>query len=136
MLRFCYAVLCIAVVVVAGACGDAAPERDLRELVVRGSTYLAPETMAPFSGRVFRPFPGDSTRTEVEGRLVDGTWHGELVVYHPSGRLRYAGSFAHGEKCGPWTEGLLDREPVNLYDELTSDIESMGIYPSCPPDVD
>ena len=111
-------------------------ERDLRELVVRDSTYYAPETMEPYTGPVFRPFPGDSTRTEIQGALLAGTWHGELLVYHPSGRLRFAGSFAHGAKCGPWTEALADRDPVNLYDELTSEIETLGLYPPCPPDLD
>lgn len=120
----------------AGACaGPGGSSRDLRELVVQDSTYLTPETMLPYTGPVFRAFPGDSSRVEIEGALVDGAWHGDFTVYHPSGRIRYLGSFAEGERCGPWTEAALDIEPVNLYAQLLSDIESMAIYPPCPPDL-
>ena len=115
-----------------GCAPDAA--RDLRELVVKDSTYYEREAMQPYSGRVFRPFPGDPARVEIEGVLLDGTWHGELLVYHPSGRIRYQGSFAYGEKCGPWTEDSDDRPALNVYDELLSEIETLGIYPPCPPD--
>jgi hypothetical protein len=109
-------------------------------LVIHDSIYFEPETLTPYSGPVFRPFPGDSTtdaptRVEIEGVLAEGTWHGDMVVYHPSGRIRYMGTFADGERCGPWTEGTLDLEPVNLYGELLSDIESLAMYPPCPPGV-
>ena len=120
-------------ILLVGCAPDAA--RDLRELVVRDSTYYARESMQPYSGRVFRPFPGDSASVEIEGVLLDGTWHGELLVYHPSGRIRYQGSFAYGQKCGPWMEDSNDRPPLNVYDELLSEIETLGIYPPCPPDL-
>lgn len=123
--------LALLAIVVAG-CNDAAPPRDLTELVVVDSTYYAPERMVPYSGRVFRAFPGDSKRMQIEGALLDGTWHGELRVYHRSGRVRYMGSFSRGERCGPWTENAWDREPVNLYDEFVSEVEAMAIYPPCP----
>jgi hypothetical protein len=102
--------------------------------VAGDGTYFAPETMTPHSGPVFRPFPGDTARAEVRGTLLDGVWHGDFAVYHPSGRLRYAGSFSRGEKCGAWTENLADREPGNVYDELLSETETLGLYPVCPPD--
>jgi len=126
--------LALLVLILLGACSIEPPARDLGELVARDSTYYAPETMEPFTGRVFRPFPGDSTREEIVGRLVDGTWHGELIVYHPSGRIRYMGSFDHGQRCGPWTENQDDMENATSFRELVSDIESLAIYPPCPPD--
>lgn len=121
------------VLLLAAACAE--PARNLSELVVRDSTYYAPETMEPFSGPVFRSFADDTTAHEVVGALLAGTWHGELVVYHPSGRIRYMGSFAHGQRCGPWTENALDREPEDVYEALTREIATMAIYPPCPPDV-
>ncbi len=129
------AIVCLLLAIVAlGGCREGEAARDLRELVIRDSTYYAPETMQPFTGRIFRPFPADSTRTEIEGALVGGTWHGELTVYHASGRIRYMGSFWHGERCGPWTENTSDREPVDVYDQLLTDIETLGLYPPCPTD--
>ena len=112
------------------ACGGLAP-RDLSELVVQVSLYLATDTKLPYSGRVFRPFPGQPGKVQLEGTLLDGTWNGELTVYHANGHIRYMGSFAQGDRCGPWTENLDSLPPVNLYDELVRDIESMGIYPAC-----
>ena len=123
----------LAAVLQAG-CSPERGARDLSDLVLQDSTYFAPETMEPFTGRIFRAFPDDTTRREIEGELLDGEWHGELVVYHTSGRVRYMGSFAHGNRCGPWTENTQDREPVNMYDELVSEIETLGMYPPCPPD--
>lgn len=120
---------------IAIACSGPLPERDLRDLVVRDSTYYVPETMEPYTGRVYRRFADDSTELEIVGALLDGTWHGELIVYHPTGRIRYMGSFAHGHRCGPWTENATDRDAVDIYDALTSDIEAMAIYPPCPPDL-
>lgn len=114
-------------------CSSAGDPRDLRELVLQDSTYLTPETMEPFSGRVFRVFATDSTINEIEGELLDGTWHGELLVYHPSGRIRYMGSFANGDRCGPWTENTRDEELGSVYDQLVSEVEAMGLYPPCPP---
>lgn len=116
------------------ACAPNGPERDLRDLVLQDSTYFVPETMEPFTGRVFRPFADDSTRNEIEGGLLEGTWHGELVVYHPSGRVRYMGAFARGERCGPWTENAEDEDPGSVFDQLVSEVEAMGLYPSCSPE--
>jgi hypothetical protein len=116
---------------VGAACGDRAPARDLGELTIRDSTYYEPETMQPYSGRVIRPFAGDSTRIQVQGTLLEGTWHGELIVYHESGRVRYMGNFDHGERCGPWTENAADEEPTSLYDQVRSEVEALGMYPPC-----
>ena len=131
----------LAILVLVAACAEAGPPavrsgpRDLRELVLRDSLYREPGTMTPYTGRVFRPFPGDSTRVEIEGGLAGGDWDGEMIVYHPSGRIRYKGEFVEGERCGPWTENTLDLEPLNDYGELLSEIESMAMYPPCPPDL-
>lgn len=114
-------------------CSAEPDARDLGDLVLQDSTYLVPETMEPFTGPVFRVFSNDTTKTELEGGLLDGTWHGELVVYHPSGRVRYLGSFANGDRCGPWTENTRDEEPGSVYDQLVSEVETMGLYPPCPP---
>ena len=86
-----------------GECVASAP-RDLSELVVEDSLYVDPNTELPYSGPVFRAFADDSLRIQLEGELLNGTWEGELLVYHRNGRVRYMGSFANGERCGPWTE--------------------------------
>jgi hypothetical protein len=112
------------------ACGPVG-RQDLSELVVEDSVYVTAETKLPYSGPVFRSFPDEPGSVELEGSLVDGAWDGDLTVYHANGRIRYMGSFALGERCGPWTENLDSLPPVNLYDELVRDIESMGIYPPC-----
>lgn len=117
--------------VLAGACFRG-PPTELDTLVLRDSTYLVPGTLEPFSGRVVRHFEGDSSRVQIEGTLEDGTWEGELTVYHPSGRIRYQGRLSAGSPCGAWLENRDDEETESLYLMLKRDIESMGIYPSCP----
>ncbi len=107
------------------------PVRDLDELVQQDSTYYEPQTMEPYSGRVYRLFRDDSTKVEIEGTMRGGTWHGELTVFHFNGRVRFAGSFANGVRCGAWIENA-DPEPrASLYEELVQEIESMGLYPPC-----
>ena len=118
------------VLLVLSACVGSAP-RDLSELVVEDSVYVSADTRLPYSGRVFRVFPDQPGKVQLEGSLLEGTWNGDLTVFHANGRIRYMGSFAQGDRCGPWTENLDSLPPVNLYDELVRDIESMGIYPSC-----
>ena len=86
------------------ACGEATPPRSLDELVIQDSTYLDSETLAPFTGPVFRMFEDDPEKPQLEGGLVEGAWDGEFVVYHENGRIRYAGAFAKGERSGPWIE--------------------------------
>lgn len=115
-----------------GAACSAAPTRDLRELVLRDSVYVDSSTLEPFTGNVFRTFPDHPDRVQLEGELRNGLWNGELVVYHPNGRVRYLGRLADGVKCGVWTENK-DPEPTDdVYRELKQEIESMGIYPECP----
>jgi len=121
--------------VVVAACGVPA-SRDLAELVVRDSLYLDSATWTPFSGPVHRTFPDDPTITQLEGELLDGVWEGELRVYHPNGRIRYMGSFAGGERCGPWTENADSTHPGSVYDELLREVESMGLYPTCGSDLE
>jgi hypothetical protein len=104
-------------------------------LVVRDSVYLVPETMEPYTGDVFKPFPdgaGEAAgEVQIEGHLTEGYWDGEILVYHPNGRVRYMGSFAMGEKCGVWTEDQDPDPPGSVFQELKQEIESMGLYPPC-----
>lgn len=124
-----------AVTLVAGlaalSCGGG-PPADLGTLVLRDSTYLEPETLEPFSGAVVRYFPGDSAGVQIEGRLDEGVWHGELTVYHPSGRIRYQGRLHRGAPCGAWVENREDEPAGSVYQMLRQEIESMGLYPECP----
>jgi hypothetical protein len=112
------------------ACG-AAPA-DLDELVRRDSLYLTPGALTPHTGGVVRYFPGGEGKVQLEGRLMRGTWEGELTVYHESGRLRYQGVMSGGAPCGAWIEDREDLEGGSLHDILKQDIESMGLYPPCP----
>jgi hypothetical protein len=113
------------------ACGEAAPPRSLEELVIQDSTYLDSETLAPFTGPVFRMFEDDPEKPQLEGGLVEGAWDGEFVVYHENGRIRYAGAFAKGERCGPWIENRDAEPPEDIFTELRQEVESLGIYPAC-----
>jgi hypothetical protein len=117
-------------VALAVGCYGPAP-RDLTELRVADGLYLEPSSGQPFSGAVVRAFPDDPDRVQVRGTLVDGTWHGELTVFHPNGRVRYLGSFEQGERCGPWTENADSLPSDNTYEDLVREIESLSIYPAC-----
>jgi hypothetical protein len=118
--------------VLLSACAEATPPRALDELVVQDSTYVDPETLVPYTGRVFRMFEADPDVRQIQGALVDGIWDGELIVYHENGRIRYSGSFANGERCGPWLENRDAEPPNDIFTELKQDVESMGLYPECP----
>ncbi len=61
----------------------------LDELTIQDSTYLDPETLAPYTGLVFRVFETAPETRKLHGALMDGAWQGELVVYHSNGRVRY-----------------------------------------------
>lgn len=120
-----------ALVVAAPGCVGARPT-DLATLVQQDSTYLTPGTLAPFSGAVVRYFPDAPGLVQLEGSLENGTWNGELTVYHRSGRIRYQGSLSRGAACGVWVENRKDEAVESLYRELKREIESMGVYTPCP----
>jgi hypothetical protein len=122
-----------AVLLFAAGCAPPPAERNLDELVLRDSTYFDPGTMQPYSGRVVRMFPDDPEMRQLEATMLDGTWHGELRVYHANGRIRYLGSLANGEQCGEWIQNRDPDPPGSLYDELRREIESLSIFPPCPP---
>ncbi len=113
------------------ACGSI-PARDLDSLVLQDSTYLEPETLEPFSGDVFKTFRDRPEDMQLTGSLVDGTWNGELTVYHSTGRIRYQGRLVEGTQCGAWIENREAAVPESVYEELTQEIESLGLYPPCP----
>jgi len=116
---------------VAAACA-VQPPTDLDTLVQRDSTYLAPETLEPFSGRVVRRFANAADRIQIEGTLQDGIWEGELTVYHESGRIRYQGDMHAGAQCGAWVENREDEEAGSAFSTLMRDVESLSLYPECP----
>jgi len=130
--RHARAALCVLAAMLIPACSVLTPERDLSELVLQDSTYLTPGTLVPYTGDVFRYFPDRNGKVQLRGHLREGTWNGELTVYHPNGRIRYLGELADGVKCGVWTENMDPDPPENLYRELKQEIESMGLYPPCP----
>lgn len=123
------------VVLSAGAlCGCLGPGgRDLGELVVRDSLYLDPETLAPYSGPVFRVFaPEDGGGVQLRAILRDGAWEGEMTIYHSTGRIRQQGETASGAKCGGWIENEQPNAPKSLYEEIKADLESLIMYAPCP----
>lgn len=113
------------------ACVAPAAPVELRDLVLRDSTYYAPETLDPYTGPVSSTFLTDPERIQLEGEMLDGTWHGELSVYHRDGRIRYQGRLERGVRCGAWTENTDPRPAANIYQELVDEIESLGLYPPC-----
>ena len=113
------------------ACAEATPPRALDELVIRDSLYLDPETLAPYTGPVFRMFEDDLEKEQIRGKLTNGLWSGDMVVYHQNGRVRYMGSFVDGERCGAWSENRDAEPPEDIFAELRQEVESMGLYPEC-----
>lgn len=90
----------------------------LHELTIQDSTYLDPEPLVPYPGLVFRVFETDPETRKLHGVLMDSVWQGEFVVYHSNGRVRYSGSFANGERDGPWFENRDAEPPEDIYEEL------------------
>lgn len=113
----------------------AGPEaRDLTTLTVRDSLYVDPGSGEPFTGPVVRGFPDEPEELQLAGALLDGSWHGEFLVYHPNGRVRYMGRFHAGSRCGAWTENADSTLNESIYEDLVDEIESLGVYPPCPDD--
>ncbi|MGI9626056.1 MAG: hypothetical protein ACR2QM_04415 [Longimicrobiales bacterium] len=123
--------LVFAGVVVGLASCTGAPPRDIAELVVQDSTYLDPETATPYTGPVFKRFV-DGEDIQVEAVLVDGTWEGELTIYHTTGRIRYQGEMSGGAQCGGWVENEATVAPESAYEAIKEDLESLVMYPACP----
>jgi len=121
----------LALLCLASGCANR-PPRDVDDLVVRDSLYFEPGAQEPFTGDVVRHFRDEPDKVQVKGRLEDGTWNGEILVYHPNGRIRYQGWLADGAPCGPWTENRDSAPPVDILAELKQEIEAMGLYPPCP----
>ena len=113
------------------ACGSP-PARDLDSLMLQDSTYLEPETLEPFSGDVFKTFSDRPEDMQLTGSLRDGAWNGELTVFHATGRIRYQGRLVDGTQCGAWIENRESAVPESIYEQLTQEIESLGLYPPCP----
>ena len=110
----------------------AGPARDIEQLVLQDSTYFVEETMAPFSGRVFKSFADDPGTVQLTGFLSNGLWNGELTVYFSNGRIRYQGELVDGERCGAWYEDRNEEPPEGLYLQLLEEIESLAMFPPCP----
>lgn len=120
----------IVVCFLAAACAEGRA-RALDELSVVDSLYVDPVTGQPFTGSVSRRFDEDSTAIQIEGRLLEGVWDGEMIVYHPNGRVRYMGNFENGDRCGAWIENADSLPLDNVYEELVREVETMGLYPPC-----
>ena len=120
----------LAILMVASCAGPSA--RSLDELVVQDQSYLDPDTMTPYSGPVFRTFPGQDEGVQLRATLRDGTWEGDLTVYHPTGRVRFQGEMSDGAQCGGWIEDDRPTAPESLYEEIKQDLESLVMYPACP----
>lgn len=120
-----------ALALVVMACARAEPV-ELGTLVLQDSTYLDPATHEPYSGPVVRHFARHPEKVQLEGVLQRGTWEGEMTVYHESGRIRYQGRLSGGAPCGAWVENQSDEKAESVLEELTQQINSMGLYPPCP----
>ncbi len=127
--------LTLAVGLVLAGCSGPGSGRDLATLEVRDSLYMDAENDRAWTGPVYRDFP-DTTGRQLEGRLREGRFQGELTVWHRDGRIRYQGRLHRGRPCGAWLENRESEPGGSLYEELVQDIESMGLYPACPDDPD
>jgi len=118
------------VVLLSVACRTDVP-RTLDDLSLVDSVYVDSATGLPYTGLVERHFEDDTTSVQIEGFLLDGVWDGEMIVYHQNGRVRYMGSFAAGERCGPWVENADSTPTANAYEDLLREVETLGLYPAC-----
>jgi len=100
--------LLLALALIAVGCAEPIP-RNLDELVLTVVddvyVWLDRETMSPYSGPVFRFFPGDTTQVEFIGRLKDGKRGGAWETYTRQGLLITSGTYRDGESCGEWFVG-------------------------------
>jgi hypothetical protein len=122
--------LLLAVLVTALA-GCEQPPRELTDLRVVDSLYMDPATGDLWTGAIVRHFEDEPEMVQIEGELLEGSWHGDLTVYHPNGRIRYMGSFNRGERCGAWTENADSTDLGSVYEALMREVETMGLYPPC-----
>jgi antitoxin component YwqK of YwqJK toxin-antitoxin module len=53
----------------------------LDTLIQEGDVFFAPETMEPYSGPIFRPFPQDTSVIQIRGVLEDGRYEGWVERY-------------------------------------------------------
>ena len=123
--------LCLASLLLSGAACSDRVATDLSVLQVVESVYVAPATAEPFTGPIVRHFAGQPDELQLEGTLRDGVFDGELVVYHPNGRVRFMGSFRACERCGPWTENADSSATGRLYQVFLCEVETLGLYPAC-----
>ena len=98
--------LLFALGLIAVGCAEPIP-RDLDELVEQGDLYanadgmfLDPETMTPYSGRVFNLDPQDSARVRFLANIEDGKIDGLSGYYFVNGSISKQTSKA-GELHGP-----------------------------------
>ena len=122
--------LVLAALLLMAACEEREPT-DLNALQVIDSVYVVPETRAPFTGPIVRYFEEEPDKVQLTGALREGVFDGELVVYHPNGRVRYMGSFRDGDRCGPWTENADSTATGSVYEDLMREVETLGLYPPC-----
>ena len=113
------------VLLVLVGCSDPTP-RDLDTFVRGGDLYLDPETMTPYSGPVFRLYPGTQDLKE-RGNLKDGVWSGPYEYYFSDGQLWFSGShdLPRNRDDLVESEGLfLDPETMEPYTGPTVDFLS------------
>ena len=124
--------LALALAVLVGACDlPSSRPTPLDDLVLRDSIYHGPDGI-PFTGAVERRFPEDTTQIQLTGFLREGTWQGELRVYHRNGRIRFPGALHEGAPCGEWIEEQPPEAPGSVYEQLVDEIESLSVYDPCP----
>ncbi len=104
---------------------------DLSVLQFVESVYVAPAIAEPFTGSIVRYFAAQPDEVQLEGTLRDGAFDGELVIYHPNGRVRFMGSFRAGERRGSWAENADSNTTGSAYQVLQREVETLRLYPAC-----
>jgi hypothetical protein len=77
-------------------------ERPVDELVRRGSVFLNPETMEPFSGIAFATFHDHPGVIAERLSLRDGTYDGPYEAYFENRRLSSREIYENGVRNGPY----------------------------------
>ena len=78
------------------------PARPRDDLLRRGSLYLDPATLEPYSGAVFTTFEGSPDRIEQRASLREGHYDGPFEWYSGEGQLALRELYRDGTREGPY----------------------------------
>ena len=70
---------------------------DFNNLIIRNGKHYKPNDDKPFTGLVFQFYPKSDVKS-LEGRMVNGVYHGVYKEYWKSGTLEKTRTYKNGRK--------------------------------------